>query len=59
MGTAETAARGAARGGRAPARPGRGMAGPVGRRGLSRRRTPAPAPAGGIGGLVQGLLRRR
>jgi hypothetical protein len=60
MGTAETAARGAARGGRTTTRPGRGMARPTtARRGLGRRTTAAPAAAGGLGGMVQGLLRRR
>jgi hypothetical protein len=66
MGTAETAARSAARG-RGSARPTRGM----GRPGMRRtapatggtgfrlgRSRPAPA-AGGIAGMVEGFLRRR
>ena len=65
MGTAQNASRGAARGGRVSGRPGRGMASPTGRGmrggmggGMGRGRGVPPA-AGGIGSLVQGLLRRR
>ncbi|TFV60850.1 UNVERIFIED_ORG: hypothetical protein E4P37_19275 [Bacillus sp. AZ43] len=63
MGTAETAARGAARGGRGTGRPVRGMsARPVRRggtmRGMGRGRA-TPATGGGIGRLVGGLLRGR
>ena len=60
MGTAESTARNAARGGRGAARPGRGMARSTGRtsRGMGRGRA-TPPTAGGIGGIVSGLLRRR
>ena len=61
MGTAETATRGAARGGRGAARPGRGMPRATTRgmgRGTGRGRG-TPAASGGIGRLVEGFLRRR
>ncbi|MDP5184059.1 hypothetical protein QOZ88_15585 [Blastococcus sp. BMG 814] len=59
MGTAQSATRGAARGGRGAARPGRGMGRATSaRRGTGRGRA-APTTGGGIGRLVQGFLRRR
>jgi hypothetical protein len=57
MGTAESAARSTARGGRPAARPGRMRTRPAAGRGTARRGT--PATAGGIGRMVSNVLRRR